>query len=224
MEPQPAFRAPEDAVDTYDDVELFVRIADRERDEADADAAFTIFFERHAEFLRRCCVKYHYDHTALGDQDVVTRAMCAIYRGEAVFAPPARASSETVRAHLRKWLIQVARNQFYGEIRKLRFDQNVVPLEPDTDAPVTPEIYRDDEPLPSPEERTRILQFRDQLKPVDQIIFDRSIPYYDRVTGTFNVPPKVAQDIAAEVGKNVVAVRKRRERMMTALKTAMTAG
>lgn len=223
MEQNPAFRAPDDAVDNYDDVELLVRISDQDRDRADADTAFQMFFERHAEFLRRACVKYRYHHSKLGDEDVVMLVMNAVYRGEAVFSPPARASAETVRRVLRGWLISVARNQFAGEMRKLRFDDNLVAFEDGTDAPVTPRLFgdahdNDEQPGPDPEDRNKVLRFRETLKPEDKIILDRSMPYYDRLTGDFNVPPEEARAIAAEVGRNVPAVRQRRRRLMAAMK------
>lgn len=222
MEPRPAFSAPETAVDTYDDVELLVRMADRARDEPDAEAAFTIFFQRHAEFLRRACERCRYRHGSFDEQDVVVRVMASVYAGKAVFTAPDSTDPEVVRGHLRAWLIQVAQNQFRNEIRKLHFDQNVVAMDSEIGEGVTPETYGDDDdPSPLPADRARILRFREELKPVDQLIFDRSLPYYDRVTQAFNVPPDAARALAAETGKNVAAVRKRRERMMDALREAL---
>lgn len=224
MEPRSAFSAPEDAVDNYDDVELLVRVSDRARDEADADAAFTIFFERHAEFLRRACERYRYCRPSFDAEDVVLRVMTEIYTGKAVFEAPADPDPEVVRKHLRRWLITVARNQFQSEVRKLHFDQNVVPMDAETGEGVTPPTYGDDDDsAPMPADRARILRFRERLKQVDQLIFDRSLLYYDRATQEFNVPPAVARAIAAEVGKKVPAVRKRRGRMMEALRADLAA-
>jgi DNA-directed RNA polymerase specialized sigma24 family protein len=226
MDQNPKFQTSGDTVDSYDDVDLLVRIADRDRDEADSDAAFTTFFERHAEFLRLACIKYHYQHATMTAEDVVMLTMTAIYRGEAMFNPPPRASSEFIRKSLRKWLIVVSRNKFCSEIRKLRFDQNFVSNEPICDAAVTPEIYdmdeNDSEPGPSAGMRAQILSFRDRLSEIDQIIFDRSIEYFNPKTLKCDVPPEVAQDIATQVGKAVTAVRKRRQRMMNALKETIS--
>jgi DNA-directed RNA polymerase specialized sigma24 family protein len=214
------FRVHTDAVDRFDDVELLVRIADRARDPADAAAAFKVFFARHAEFLRLACVKYRFSHSTISDEDVVLLVMGEVFHGKATFQPPA-GDSETVRRHLRAWLIQIARNQFCAAMRKNHFAR-YLDDEPDADG-VTPALYPVDEQPPPPAERTRILAFRDSLPEVDRVIFDRSIEYYDRVSQSFNVPPEVARATAAQVGRTVAAVRKRRERMMAAMREALTA-
>ncbi|MCB1104679.1 MAG: sigma-70 family RNA polymerase sigma factor [Cephaloticoccus sp.] len=222
MEPLPAFSVPENTVDNYDDVELLVRISDRERDPVDAEAAFTIFFNRHAGFLAAACKKYRYYHTTLGADDVVLRVMSEIFNGNAEFSAPDNPNPEFVRKHLRAWLIQVAKYQFCSEIRKLRFDKDVAKMDEKSAEGVTPAIYgEDDTQSPMSADRASILRFREALPLVDQIILDRSLPYYDRGTQTFNLPPKVAQALAAEVGKSIVAVRKRRQRIMTAMCTAL---
>ncbi len=224
MDVRPAFLLPEGPVDRYDDVELLVRIADRARNPADADAAFTIFFIRHFEFLRQACLTYHYSHPSFGAEDVVLRVMAAVAQGTAVFSPPDDPEPENVRRHLRGWLITVGRNQFYSEMRKLRLDRDTVPLDETLAADVTlPTYEEDDSDAPSPTVRTRILRFRDSLGAIDQLIFDRSLPYYDRATRSFNVPPAMAQSIAAEVGREVTAVRKRRERLMRKLRLELEA-
>jgi len=225
MDARPEFSGSDDSTDRHDDVELLVRIADRERDQDDAEAAFRIFFNRHSEFLRQACLKYSYSHPAFGEKDVVLRVMAEVYQGRAIFTPPEDPDSEVVRRHLRKWLINVARNQFHHQMRKLRFDRVLVPLNEEIDGEVTPPAYEDDESAPPPPYlRTRILHFRDSLNDIDRLIFERSIDYYDPVTRAFNVPPVVAQSIAAETGRNVAAVRKRRERIMIRLRQELASG
>ena len=210
-----------------DDVELLVRISDAARDPRDAELAFTAFFNRHAEFLRRACLRYRYSHSSCGGDDVVNLTMVAVYRGDAQFSPPATSDPDHLRRCLRAWLIAIARNQYYAQIRKLRFDGNVVAFDDNLDVPVTPETCHSDEDEPEasppPALRTAILRFRNGLSPVDQLIFDRSLDYYDPALRQFNVPPQAARDISTEVGKSIAAVRKRRERMMTALREFVSA-
>ena len=218
--------APVDAPEQLDDVELLVRISDQARDQRDAELAFNAFFERHSEFLRLACIKYRCSHTSCGAEDVVNLTMVEVYRGNAVFAPPANADRDHVRRALRAWLIGVAKNLYHAQIRKLRFDRNVIPFDENLEFVVTPETFQDDDgqypPVLTSDLRNKILQFRDSLPTIDQLIFDRSIDYYDPVLRQFNVPPQAARDISEEVGKSIAAVRKRRERMMAALRSSLS--
>jgi DNA-directed RNA polymerase specialized sigma24 family protein len=219
-------QTPADEATQADDVELLVRMSDQERDRQDAEAAFALFFERHAEFLRLSCLKYKYSHSSCGAEDVVTLVMTAVFQGEAEFTPPSSTDPDHLRCALRAWLITVARNQYYGQIRKLRFDKNVSPFDEGMDAAVTPEIYKDDaddQPLPITSGlRAKILRFREGLPDIDKLILDRSLDYYDQALRQFNVPPEAARGISAEVGKSIAAVRKRRERIMTAMKASVS--
>jgi hypothetical protein len=56
---------------------------------------------------------------------------------------------------------------------------------------------------------------------VDDYLSDRTltIPYYDRVRDEFMIPPLVANETAALVGKTIPAIRQRRKRMMARLLT-----
>lgn len=215
-------QTPADEVTQADDVELLVRISDQARDPQDAEVAFTLFFDRHAEFLRLACLKYEYSHSSCGAEDVVNLVMVAVFRGEAEFAPPSSNNPDHTRRSLRAWLIAVAKNQYYGHLRKLRFDKNVSPFDEGMDSAVTPEVYKDDvDHLPTPltsNLRAKILRFRESLPDVDKLILDRSLEYYDQALRQFNVPPEVARGISAELGKSIAAIRKRRERIMTAMK------
>lgn len=211
-----------DDVTQADDVELLVRVSDQARDQRDAEVAFALFFNRHAEFLRLACLKYGYSHSSCGAEDVVDLVMIAVFRGEAEFEPPASIDPDHIRRSLRAWLIAIAKNQYYGQLRKLRFDKNVFPFDEGMDSAVTPEIYDDDADLQTTPLtsglRNKILRFREGLSDIDKLILDRSLEYYDQALRQFNVPPEIARGISAELGKSIPAIRKRRERIMTAMK------
>lgn len=225
---EPYFASDDPAVEQADDLELLLRISYRKTNPDDAKAAFTLFFYRHAEFLRCACERFGFCHPSVPAEGVTTHVMARVFAGNVhdFRAPQGVTDPDDIMRLVRAWLIELAKFTFFDERKKVFNKAEVLNFVPDDDPPtedvVTPRAFEVDEPaLPTAPERTAILAMRDALSKEEQLLLDRSVDYYDPVSGDCKVPPAVARGLARELGISVPGARKRRERLFAHLRSRL---
>lgn len=112
------------------DEELIRKIRDKEDDFRSAEEAFTIFYERHVQFLYRCVVNAERRLVGfgIGAEDIVIETFEKLWRGATTsFSQAPGLSPDDASLRAKKWLTSIACNLIKD---KLRSRKHVLPFDP----------------------------------------------------------------------------------------------
>lgn len=112
------------------DEELLRKIRDKDDDVRSAEEAFTIFYDRHVQFVFRCVANAERRLVGfgIGAEDVVIETFERVWRGaSASFSQPPGLSPKDAALRVRQWLASIACNLIKD---KLRSRKHVLLLNP----------------------------------------------------------------------------------------------
>ena len=102
-----------------DDLSLILMMADKENNREAAEAALATFFIRHQGVLKGFVIKNRYQTLGFDADDFVMRTFEKVYERAGQFDAPSGLSPEDLRQKVRAWMFQIAKNEFFMELREL---------------------------------------------------------------------------------------------------------
>ena len=202
------------------DEELIRRIQRKKDDFSTSVTAFTIFYDRHVQFLYRCV--RHADQRlvgfAIGAEDIVEETFTKVWLTAAdSFSFSDGLPPEEANLRCAQWLASIACNLVKD---KLKSRKNVFPIDPGGENEA---LFAEPEPVAVVARCVEIHQAVTMtLSERDAAIVWFKVGYYDPETGQ-SQPPRSAQDaFCKEWGITSATLRKAYERALSAIGKACT--
>jgi len=202
------------------DEELIRRIRNKESDFGAAHGAFTVFYERHAQFLYRCIrnadrrlVGY-----GLGTADIVEETFEKVWLGAAhsFFQPVGLSPTEAAR-RTDQWLASIACNLVKDKVRSRK---HVLPIDPGGE---NEELFAED-----PDSRLVVAHIQlieivaTALNERDAAIVWFKVGHYDRETRQSQPPAEELEAFCREWELSPAALRKAYQRALVTIRLALS--
>ncbi|MGI8835653.1 MAG: RNA polymerase sigma factor [Pyrinomonadaceae bacterium] len=193
------------------DEDLLVYMTMRDDDSSIANAAWAEFYQRHLQYLYRCCCRLSrgiLDEAGARDlvQDTFIRAFnkAATFNGDRIIDP------DRLKRRTRAWLGRIALNIFRDMLRG-RDGTREVPLD-DNDIGAEPELVQSS---PSTSANRLLLdEAIDSLSEREQIVLRTTFQYYQPGKQNQHLPHDVVEDLAKSLETTSDNVRQIRSRAL----------
>lgn len=201
------------------DEELIRKIRDKERDVSSAKRAFTVFYDRHVQFVFRCVRSANKQLVGygLGTDDIVEETFAKVWLcGADSYSLPGSLSSDAAYLRTRQWLASIACNLVKD---RLRSRKQVLPVDPGENE----ELFAAEPPSPAAATHVQLMQVvASCLSERDAAIVWFKSGYYDREARQSQPPPEELKAFCKEWNIEPPALRKAYERALTTIREALS--
>lgn len=199
-----------------DDVSLILRMADKDNDRQDAEAALEVFFDRHHRLFKAFAERNNYRSLGFDPEDFVIRTFHKAFDKAATFDAPAGLPPERLQKKVQAWLFQIAKNEFLMELRK-GLNQSEETRDPDLMLPPNREdIEKEEHALSGKAAAART--FLDQLPEGDRQLLVTSMNFYDYKAKKVVIPEDILQGLANALATTPEGIKQKRKRLLQKLK------
>ncbi len=195
-----------------DDVSLILLMADKEINQDAAEAALATFFSRHQGVLKGFAIKNKFQTLGFDPDDFVLQTFEKVYERAGQFDAPSGLSPEALEKKVRAWIFEIAKNEFFMELRKLASK---------TEETTDPDL------LPPPDNMEELIltgkaaavrTFLDALPEDDRQLLETSMNFYDHIAKRVAIPADILAGLAMALRTTSEGLKQRRKRLLRKLK------
>jgi len=206
-----------------DDVSLILRMADKNSNPKDAEAALVIFFSRHHRLLKAFTERNKYQSLGFDPEDFVLRTFHKAFDKADTFDAPPNLSPERLLKRVQAWLFQIAKNEFFMELRKglNKFEETMDPghmLSPDQED-LNQQVGDVEGAAPVLTGKAAAVRtFLDKLPEGDRQLLETSFNFYDNNARKVVIPEDILKGLANALATTPEGIKQKRKRLLQKLK------
>lgn len=197
-----------------DDLSLILRMANRDCDRPDAEAALEVFFNRHHRLFKAFAERNNYRSLGFDPEDFVLRTFHRAFDKADTFDAPASLPAEVMLKKVQAWLFQIAKNEFLMELRK-GLNQSEETRDPEL---LLPPNREDIEEHPLSGKAAAVRTFLDRLPEGDRQLLETSMNFYDYKAKKVVMPEDILQGLANALATTPEGIKQKRKRLLQRLK------
>jgi len=199
-----------------DDVSLILRMACKDSDREDAEAALVIFFNRHHRLLKAFAERNNYRSLGFDPEDFVLRTFQKAFDNADTFEAPTGLSPERLLKKVQAWLFEIAKNEFLMELRK-GLNQSEEIMDPDLLSPPNREDIEEEEHVLTGK-AAAVRTFLDGLPEGDRQLLETSMNFYDYKARKAVIPEDILEGLANALATTPEGIKQKRKRLLQRLK------
>jgi RNA polymerase sigma factor (sigma-70 family) len=222
-----------------DDVSLILRMACKDSNRKDAEAALVVFFNRHHRLLKGFAEERDFRSLGFDPEDFVIRTFHKAFEKADTFDAPAELPPDQLPREVRKWLFEILKNEFLMELRK-GVNRSEETRDPSFLLPPDPADQDEADELSGDHAQSRLVQtadagvdgeapvltgkaaavrtFLDRLPEGDRQLLETSMNFYDYKARKVVIEEDVLKGLANALATTPEGIKQKRKRLLQKLK------